>query len=485
MTARERTAWDRGWTRLRERLGRLLPSSSARASAVLGMVAVAAAAIALAARLIPASSGASLLAGGRRFYSDDLIKICRALDELRIEYRQDDHRIEVAPDQIDQATAALAKLDIGRKPIDELRGSGGFLSGLLETSQDRKRKEQLARERILESLISQQDGVAWSLVSLHELPARPGSRTPVRLGALVYLETEGDQRLPARTLQLIPSLLAGYVPELAPHSITVMDRGGRRYLDPNDPSLGEISRNQAVEEELADKIRERLDWIKGVRVLARVSSPAPAVQGKTGFSAQPAGSAAGEHQSWIVVNQPASLEAVRPEQAAAGSAVEGGRILVSVPRSFYLGAMVDHSEQKEPSVEELKQFAGRTEAQIRQLVGLITTGRGDWKVDVEMIPDKLPVPRLSAASSPPGNRRFLDWGFVATIAAGVAIVTATGAWIRAARRPGPPSPSRPAWRADPPQEHAARERVRELVRRDPEAAASVLERWLIQGDSPS
>lgn len=471
MATRERMAWVSALARLRGRVGRWLRSGPARPLLVMAAMAAAAAAIGLAAWTAQTPSGSHYLVGGRRFYSDDLIKICRTLDEQRIDYRQDDHRIEVTADQFDQAAQVIAKLDVGRRTIDELRGPGGVWSLLLETTEDRRRREQLARERILESLINQQEGVVWSLVSLY---SGPGRRSTTK-SAFVYVETDGDQKLPSRTVQLLQTLLAGNAPDLAPRSITLMDRGGRRYLDPSDPTLGELSRNEAREEEIGDRIRERLDWIRGVRVLAKV---APAAQPKPVIAwAAPAEPA-------IVVNQPTALEPA-PEIKPSEAHSEGGRVLVSVPRSFYYGAIVNRSDRKDPSIEELRQLAARTEGQIRSTVELITAGRGAWSVDVETIPDEFHERHaLATTTAADARRRNLDFSMVTAAAAGLSIVTALGAWIRAARRPPVEPDPRPRHRAHPPEESAPSERVRELVSRDPEAAASVIERWMTQGGSP-
>src|SRR5262245_27455163 len=68
------------------------------------------------------NTGVRYLASQRRFSSDDLIKICRALDKGRVPYRVDEQRrVEVAADQFDQADALVAKLDIGQHSIDEIR----------------------------------------------------------------------------------------------------------------------------------------------------------------------------------------------------------------------------------------------------------------------------------------------------------------------------------------------------------------------------
>ena len=62
------------------------------------------------------------LVSGRRFSSDDLIKVCSALDKQRVNYRVDDsRRVEVASDQYDQAADVVAKLDFGQRPIGDIR----------------------------------------------------------------------------------------------------------------------------------------------------------------------------------------------------------------------------------------------------------------------------------------------------------------------------------------------------------------------------
>ena len=75
--------------------------------------------------------GVRYLASSKRFSSDDLIKVCRALDKQRIAYRVDDQRrVEVSSEQFDQAAEAISKLDLGQHPIDEIRDDStsiGFL----------------------------------------------------------------------------------------------------------------------------------------------------------------------------------------------------------------------------------------------------------------------------------------------------------------------------------------------------------------------
>ncbi len=215
--------------------------------------------------------GVRYLASERRFSSEDLNKICRVLDAQRIEYRTDDqHRIAVDADQFDQAAALVAKLDVGPRPIDEARDQLNSWSVLIEGPREREQREKLAREKIVESMIRKLAGVTWALVSINHPRASVWHRTAAKPTAFVYIETEGDRQLPFRIIESIPKFLVGCEPDLTNGSITVMDRRGHRYLDPGNPSLGDISRKRAYEEELSEQILEQLDYIKGVRVEVRV-----------------------------------------------------------------------------------------------------------------------------------------------------------------------------------------------------------------------
>ncbi len=466
------------------------------------------------------------LASGARFSSEDLIKICRAFDEHRItDYRLDDRRVAVAADDFDEAAVLLAKSGVGRHSIEEIRSQPGAMSLLWETSEDRTRRDQLKRERILEAMIGQQSGVVWSLVSIHHSRAAAGLRTPPKPSAFVYLETEGDRQLPFRTVQAIPAILRGYEPDLNMHAITVMDRRGHRYLDPSNPSLGDISRDRAREEELSEKILEKLDWIKGVRVLVQVSTPqhiaSPTGRGSSSPLANPpraadrsvsndgnagpgsAGPAAGGGAPAIVVNGPADLEtepvptkpiaATPVSNESAGAAFEpdheSGHVLVNVPRSFYYNALVNKADHIEPSPEEFQLMAARTETGVKKTVEPRPAGAGNMEGGCRYDPRRVAVSStrglaLSRRIAPQGiglgNRRRGGSGDLDT---GCRWIVDPG--CAAPARPPQPEAKTARYRTDPRSEPGPSERVRELVRRNPEAAASVLQRWTVGGGSAS
>jgi flagellar M-ring protein FliF len=163
---------------------------------------------------------------------------------------------------------------------------------------------------------------------------------------------------------------------------------------------------------------------------------------------------------------------------------EGGRVVITVPRSFYYNATITRDD-REPTREELSLAASIMEGQIKSKVSLVLHDSPAWKLEIYTNPDDVDLGRRAKlASGSDQRRKALDWGLVGAGAAGVAILVAVASWIQAARAPGRrPEAVRGTRRyhVDSPTAPAPSERVRELVRRNPETAASVLQRWTAQG----
>ena len=159
-----------------------------------------------------------------------------------------------------------------------------------------------------------------------------------------------------------------------------------------------------------------------------------------------------------------------------------------MPRSFYFGADLK-TDEREPSRDEFWLMAERTEKQIRTAVALVIPDAGSWKVDVDTIPDQFSLsrPLVPPASADP-RHRILEWGIAAGIGVAVLILGAVGSWIHVARRPArlpEPTVKTRRYHVDSASEPGPSERVRELIHRNPEAAASVLQRWVGQGGRAS
>jgi hypothetical protein len=438
-------------------------------------------------------SGPRFLAQERAFASDDLITIFKAFDSKGISYRPDDRKIEVAADQYDQATAILDKLDIRPHSVDGIRGRDSSIAYFLDTQEEKEQKERLRREKLIERFVDGLEGVVWSVVCIQHPRTRFSRITRTKPSAFVYLESESDQPLPLQTVQAIPKILTANEPELAAEAITVMDRKGHPYLDPSNPELGKLTIDRAREHELRDQVADRLNWIKDVRIWVELaergeSAHVPAAKGKPAPATREAG-APTEPAPSIAVNQPADLgepAPVPPAEPPAVEKVERGRVLVYVPRSYYYSRMLPHPDHREPTVQELQEVASRTKDQIERLIKPLIPAT--WTLDVGTIPDEVQVSRPAGLPAGSDHRRTAaDWGIIGAVAAGVALLMAMGSWIQAARRPlqniAPTFGRR--YREDPADEPEPSERVRELVRRDPEVAASVLQRWATQGGPAS
>jgi hypothetical protein len=163
---------------------------------------------------------------------------------------------------------------------------------------------------------------------------------------------------------------------------------------------------------------------------------------------------------------------------------EPGHVLIGVPRSFYLNADI-RADNREPNQTELRAMAERTENEIRMAVGLIVPTSELWKVNIFTFPDEASSSRPAIVPLPVDpRRRVLDWGIVGTVVAAISILAAVGSWIKVTRRPlivADSATSTRRYHVDSASEPGPSERVRELVRRNPEAAASVLQRWTGQG----
>ena len=529
MATDDRRSWNGARARLGAQMDRLRRSAMARRpvvrwSAALVVLVVLTSLVYWAATSL-GTVGVRHLLAGRRFSSEDLIKICRSLDKQKIACRVDgERRVEVAADQYDQASDVVAKLDLGDHSIDEILGESATWS-FFDTDKEREARQQRSQNKIIERLIGQLDGVISSIVSINR-PQQPRfSHSDPKHSAFVYIETEDNRPLPYRTVQSIPVILAGYDPELTPASITVMDRRGVRYYDLGNPGIGDKLRNEAREQELSEEILEKLAWIKGVRVQVKVSTPrltetplAFANSAKVSRPSTAADRAAGHSENGAARTQPSGvtqpamglnqplgeLEPLPKLPAVPGSGTDTTvaaahsspreqlpkhdpvRILIYVPRSFYLNASDIKTDIREPTREELRTMADRTENLIRTAVSLATPENESWKVDVFTIPDEVSLsrPTILQTSAEARRRVVMDWGIVGTVGAIVSIVAAVGSWIQVARRPvrlPEPTVKTRRYHIDSASEPGPSERVRELVRNNPEAAASVLERWTRQG----
>ncbi len=155
--------------------------------------------------------------------------------------------------------------------------------------------------------------------------------------------------------------------------MSVFDLEGNRYLDPNKPSLDQISRIQAREEDLKQEILQQLDWINDVRVSVQMVAP-PSPNPQPAPPTVPESPVAASEPS-VGVNQPLDTETVAAPRRTTGPSrrveapVEAtfARILVRVPRSFYYHRAVP---SRNLSQEELRDDPGADRSQHQDYVGV-------------------------------------------------------------------------------------------------------------------
>jgi type III secretory pathway lipoprotein EscJ len=526
--------------RFRSQLGRVRRALASQSPAFRWSLALSACGVLLVCGYLamPVATGSAFLRGGQKFSISDVIKITHALDLQHIDYRVDDQRrIEVASDRLEDARAVFAKLDVGPRSIEDLEKEAQA-SGLLDGPWEKERREKKGQEQILAAMIREFDGIISAYVTINRPRPRvglsrqgPGNGPGARATAFVWLETDGGREISHKTVQSIQNLIVGKEPELKADAVTVFDQKGRHYLVAGDARYSTISATRAREEELSQRILEEIDWIDGVRVTVQlIPAPTAAPVALPAPSAEPAppqpSPALRPSEPVVGVNTPLDLEpepSAGPDVGSAASAApspapppvaiapsvlepsgpkdEVARVWVRVPRSYYLSKA---APDRDPSPERLKAIVSQTESLIGVAVEHVVppelTAPGepiDLKINTLYDGEPAGVPLRSQGVT---DSRRLFSGWLPAVAAGgglIVVLSALGVGVRVLAWRWPPHrPSRVAaprpgvsvgrYRADAAERSPGpgpAERVRELIRLSPEAAAGVLHRWIGQGES--
>ncbi|WP_422928313.1 flagellar biosynthesis/type III secretory pathway lipoprotein [Singulisphaera sp. PoT] len=429
----------------------------------------------------------TFLQNGKQYAADDIAKITRALDAQSIAYRVEEGRIGVASDRLTETMAIVAKLGVDPRPIPEIRDES-LKSGFFDSASEIERRASLAEEQTLETMIRNLDGIVSAYVKISRSRTRVMGRSATAATAFVQVETDGNHELNPKTVEAIKGLVLAYEHDVKAEGLSLYDRKGRPYLHAGNPTAGAITRTRAREEELSQAVYEELEWIKGVRVTVQlVPAPPPApIPTPVAVIEEPPPA-----ETTISVNQGMDLTAeVKPATPPPPlpppkPAVEvlQAHIWVRVPTSYYYKIC----PVRNPSNEDLQPLVAKAEGLIRTAVKLVVPPDEAGEVMIDTIPDNVSSKTALEAPSVPENRSTPSWWIPAGVGgAVVAMLLIAGVRVFATRRPArsatPPNDRGRYSREDPAETRPApTERVRELIRRDPEAAASVLNRWIGQG----
>jgi len=437
---------------------------------------------------IPSDSlGYEWLYNGRPFPADEVLKITRILATKAIPYETERGRVGVPRDKILEAQAAVDKLGAGPRSLKELLDEPGKAS-FLESPSDADERRQRKQARVLEEAIQKIDGSLSATVFLERKRNRTRSFDPAQsVQVTAYLDPGDDRIIPPEAIESIQHVLMALVPELKTEGLKLVDRKGRLYLDPANPGLVTRSHSRVLEEKLTAEIVAKLSWIEGARVFVKIDAPAPLPVLPPPAASRP--------EPLVVPNAPFDLEAEpasaaapagheRPAPALHAAGAEKARVLVQVPIEFFLTLYRPKTPGREPSPEDLKPYRAKTDERIRSAVAYVIPAAMLGGVTIELI--DLPGPSHPPAAVQAEPLRAVPWWIPAGAAAGLTLFTLLGGRLLVARRPatrgvstvrrnrfdaGQPSPTGPG----------PAERVRELVRTNPAAAAGVLQRWVGEG----
>ena len=386
--------------------------------------------------------------------------------------------------------------------------------------QDRLAKQQWQEERRLEAMVENYLDGGSAHVSIIRSTIKSGLRPKVEVSATVQIDAQPRPR--HTVISAIQTLLSTSVESLRAEDITISDRQGHFYTRKGDPSAASQTQSMARGEELRDLLLEKLGpIIPGIDVVVQVEPPTLAepvadpahahrASGAENANAAPAFPVAdamkpnhpigleNEQDAAIAAKEIAATEphAHQPPQALALPAlptVGRAQIWVQVPRSYYLKIFRETHPTKNPSREDLTPFVERTEDTVEGACAVLvpTAERGLVKVTMALDDLGASAPIIMPAGATDTVKNWPAWAPVAALGASVgvavslALMTAFG--MLNSRRPEV-KPARTRVRSglsvDAPSGPvpAPSERVRDLVRRNPEAAAGVLQRWIGQGE---
>ncbi|GAC1469388.1 MAG: hypothetical protein NVSMB9_13160 [Isosphaeraceae bacterium] len=434
--------------------------------------------------------------------------IKHALDAKHIRSRVDDKkRVQVAAERLDEADEIVAKLDVGPRPLSEI-DDWARASNPWDAFGAREQRQEQAENKRLGAMISRMDGLISADVTIKRVKSRGPGRPTSTASALIYLETEENRKIAEGTVEKIQALILAAVPEIRAVDVNIFDTKGNHYLDVRSPSLSAQAKNRARREELRQEILKELDGLKGVQVSVRlvpasaplplppVPSPASAPRGDEvrlpplamGLN-QPVeqneepvfGSSPDDLKPALDPGPVAAAPAPPPSAGAEPTVPLKAKVWVKVPRSFYLKA----SPNREPSLDELQQIARKTEGLIDTAVRQVVHPGELDEVVVSTFPDELPDRDTPVPPGAGDGHRALSWWVPVGAAAGASASLVSIAFgVLAARRPALRPAARPRddrgrYKIDAASDAGPgpSERVRELIRLNPEAAASVLRRW--------
>ena len=443
-------------------------------------------AIAVAAVLVASASSALIgheerrlqwLGGGRPF----VIEEARALRDLlaaeSIDAEVDDRgRVGVAAEDFAEAIALARSSGLDRRTtLERLNNpeSPSLFDGPARRAEVALRQQAGVVEA---AVIAADEAILKAVVVLTPGPSRSFELPrPVKAGVQLFFDRG---RAPsAATLDGILNIVVTFTGVPA-EDVMILDARGKALVQSGDPgavrSMRAEIRARDWQAAIAEEIGRMVDGAIVVVTPEEPVGPDPSPESRR----SPAGAGA-------VVAAPMSLDRPPSISRDDGSNRTRANVLVEVPAGFYNRRYRDFNGGREPRFEDLAPFVDYTREQIEVVVAHVIPKQAMGELRVLMLPLEPEDAEEPAASGP--RRRWSSYWWAPAVGlggvAGLALLAAAGGVLPRRHAPGRPSRAIPAPHLTTldVDEPGAADRVRELVRRDPGAAAAVLRRWVGSG----
>jgi type III secretory pathway lipoprotein EscJ len=444
------------------------------------------------------------LYSGRKFSPDQAVAIQKALAAEGIPFKADgSNRIGVTSTRWPAAISALAKHHVEPPSLEGIDREPPE-SDLWASPEDRSQRKQWILEHELKAIIEGYPGIRSAHVTITRSMVKEGLRPTWNMAGSVVLDA--DPRPTHRVINAIRTLLSTNVADLRADAVTISDRTGNFFIKAGDPSAASITQMRAREEELREGLLDNLREIPGIDVVVQVEPATSADPAPTGRAARHIPPPPPPPAEEMAMNHPIGLDAeaekpsepeppvdpppARPSTTSTTPPLVGrANVWVKVPRSYYIRIFRDLAPNRNPSQDDLIPYSQKTRELVENAVSVLVPRAERGRVLVSTIPDDLAV--IVPGVSTEAERGWPTWLPPVALGAGAGLVVVavffTGFGIMASRRPEA-RPSRTTVRSglsvDAPSGPVPgpSERVRDLVRRDPGAAAGVLQRWIGQGE---
>ncbi|MEW4571127.1 hypothetical protein AB1L88_24925 [Tautonia sp. JC769] len=440
---------------------------------------------------------------GRAFPPDQVEALLNELAIKGIDAQADDRgRVSVAPTRRAEALKVLDQLGLGRLSIFQAVDDPDrppIMADAAERTEIHLRAEARKIERALEEI----PGIQSAVVVLMPKPGRPFAR-PETARAGVHLRADRSRSLSPTTVDRVLNVIATFT-QLEADDVTIIDAHGDALLKAGDPTFARSMRAEALVRSWEAAIAEQLSpVIDGALVEVRLDAPidanAPVPVVATPDDAAPTFEPTPSpppRAVEVVPNGPMSLDpepdAEPPTPPAAPPIAEPAQpranVLVKVPASYYLARHDAFLNAREAKQDVLDRFVAFTEDYVHTIIAHVIPEASLGRVQILMqpLPNEPDTPRPVARDA--RQEAALWWVPAAVLGgiAGLALIAAAGGWL-SGRRPASHASTATAGTSRPhlpplPDDDAPgpADRVRELVRSDPSAAAAVLRRWVEQG----